>query len=408
MRIALYHNLPSGGAKRAVLEWTQQLATTHSIDVFTLSSADHSFCDLRPHVKKYEIFEFSPRKLFNSPLGRLNQFQRWRDLGDLVTLNQRIADTINDDEYDVLFANTCKFTFIPSIIQFVDIPSVYYLHEPFGAGFVRSIHRPYAHESGWRKTIDQFDPLIKMYRNRMESIQKTNAKRTTRLLANSNFTREWMKVTLGIDAPVSTYGVDLVGFRLEPEIQRQDFVLSVGELSPRKGFDFIVESLGLISPTRRPILVLACNRVEPAEQAFVLKLAIDLGVDLQVRTGLGTDELRTLYNQARLCVYAPVLEPFGLVPLEAMACETPVVGVKEGGVQESVIHQKTGLLVERDPNQFAAAVEGLLANPELCEEYGKNGRRHVLENWTWERSVDQLERHLIDCSLLSPRKFTDD
>ena len=214
-------------------------------------------------------------------------------------------------------------------------------------------------------------------------------------------------VTQGIDAPVCTYGVDLVGFRPEPQIERQDFVVSVGELSPRKGFDFIVESLGHIPPPKRFKLVLACNRVEPAEEAYIQKLAIDRGVDLQVLTGLGTDQLRHLYNQARLCVYAPVLEPFGLVPLEAMACETPVVGVKEVGVQESVIHQKTGLLVERDPQQFAAAVEGLLADPILCEEYGRNGRQHVLEHWTWERSVAHLEHHLIECSRVLQRNFSD-
>ena len=73
MRIALFHNAPSGGAKRAIYEWTRRLTEHHQIDVYTLNSADHDFCDIRPFVQQYQVFDFAPRKLFNSPWGRLNQ-----------------------------------------------------------------------------------------------------------------------------------------------------------------------------------------------------------------------------------------------------------------------------------------------------------------------------------------------
>jgi glycosyltransferase involved in cell wall biosynthesis len=92
------------------------------------------------------------------------------------------------------------------------------------------------------------------------------------------------------------------------------------------------------------------------------------------------------------------LEPFGLVPLEAMSCGTPVVGVREGGVQESIIHEHTGLLVKRDPEKFALAVQRLLSDKDLADEYGRNGREHVLKNWTWEQSVDSLEKYLFACA----------
>ena len=111
-------------------------------------------------------------------------------------------------------------------------------------------------------------------------------------------------------------------------------------------------------------------------------------------------ELAVQFNQARFCVYAPVLEPFGLVPLEAMACGSAVVGVCEGGVKESVVHQQTGLLVERDPVKFAEAIRFLLANPALAAKYGCNGREHVIKNWTWSQSTAKLEDHLIDCAAM--------
>ena len=398
MKIAVFHNLPSGGAKRALFEWCQRLVNAHSLDVFTLETADHDFCDIRPYATQHEIYEFSPRDLFRSPFGRLNQFQRWRDLGDLEKLNRRIAEQINRGGYDVLFANTCMYTFIPALLQQVKIPSVYYLHEPFGSGFYRSFERPYLRKADWRESLNRLDPLIRLYQGRLDSIQKRSVQKTTRLLANSNFTRERIHSGFGADSAFSPYGVDLNGFYPVEGAKRESYVVSVGEMSPRKGFDFVIKSLGTIPAEQRPLLKLACNIVHPDEFAYINKLAEQNSVQLEVLTGVKTAGLRELYAKARLCIYAPVMEPFGLVPLEAMACGTPVVGVREGGVQESILHEQTGLLVERNEQQFGLAILNLLASPELIDIYGENGHKHVLKNWTWEKSVSILSSQLAECA----------
>ncbi len=394
LRIALYHNLPSGGGKRAVYEWVRRLAERHQIDVYTLNSADHDFCDIRPFVKQHRIFEFLPHGLFQSPWGRLNQFQRWRDLGNLVELGRQIAQEIDAGRYDVVFAHTCIFTFIPTFLQFVRQPSIYYLHEPFGKAYVRKFERPYIRTSQMRAVVNRLDPLIELYAQRLEKVQRRSVQKTTLLLANSEFTREQMKLAFGEDTPVCYLGVDTGTFQPSSESRQPQTVLSVGEFSPRKGFAFLVESLGHIPANRRPRLKLVSNSVVPAEQAYVRDLAEQYGVEIQLRTRLNTTELACEYSAAQLCVYAPVLEPFGLVPLEAMACGTPVVGVREGGVAETVVHEQTGLLVDRAPVQFAAAVQRLLANPELAKQYGQKGREHVLKHWTWDQAVSRLEQYL--------------
>jgi glycosyltransferase involved in cell wall biosynthesis len=405
MRIALFHNTPSGGAKRSIYEWVKRLSLRHEIDVFTLSTADHSFCDIRPFAHSHVMVDFIPRKLFRSPLGRLNQFQRWLDLGDLSRIGKLIADKINQGHYDVIFANNCLFTFIPTFLQYVDRPSVFYLHEPFGQGFSRPIQRPFLQQSGYRKLIDRVDPLIRLYLGGMRALQDASVRRTKLLLANSLFTREQMRRNFGLDTPVCHYGVNTNNFYPMTGVEKEDFVLSVGELSPRKGFDFLVQSIGRISSNMHPKLVLACNNVDALEKTYIETLAVQKGVQLQIQTHLSTDELAILYNKACICVYSPVLEPFGLVPLEAMSCGTPVVGVREGGVQESIVHEHTGLLVDRDPDQFAAAIQHLLSNPELAAEYGRMGRKHVLHNWTWENSVSSLEKYLVECSNNTVRNY---
>lgn len=394
MRVALFHNTPSGGAKRAIYEWTRRLSTKHTIDVYTLSSADHDFCDLRPLVANHHSFDFSPKPLFQSPLGRLNQLQRWRDLNELKKVGQRIANKINKNGYDVVFAHTCMYTFAPAFLQFVQVPATYYLHEPLGRQFTRQFQRLYLKTTYLHTLINRFDPLIKLYNQRLATIQRAGIARTKRLLANSHFTRSCMALDFSTAIEVCYLGVDTDKFYPLAKNQRQNYILSVGELTPRKGFDFLVETLAHIPAQQRPSLRIACNMIDDQEKMYVQHLASQSGVNLQILSKLSADQLRLEYNRAQMCVYAPVLEPFGLVPLEAMACGTPVVGVREGGVQESIVHEQTGLLVARASTEFATAIQFLLANPSVAAAYGHNGRQHVLAQWTWEQAVARLEEQL--------------
>ncbi len=85
-----------------------------------------------------------------------------------------------------------------------------------------------------------------------------------------------------------------------------------------------------------------------------------------------------------------------MVPLEAMACGTPVLGVAEGGVRESVLDGMTGRLTPRDAGLFAAALLDLLDNPTELKRLGENGVSFVGEKWTWEGSSKELGRHLLE------------
>ena len=106
--------------------------------------------------------------------------------------------------------------------------------------------------------------------------------------------------------------------------------------------------------------------------------------------------MRDTYRRAGVVAFAPHLEPFGLVALEAAACATPVVGVREGGVRETVVDGETGYLTDRDPVAFAAALARVLDNPDRARCLGEKARARVLADWTWDRSADALEAHLVD------------
>jgi glycosyltransferase involved in cell wall biosynthesis len=165
-------------------------------------------------------------------------------------------------------------------------------------------------------------------------------------------------------------------------------------LTPLKGFDFLLEALATLPPAERLPLTIASNFQNPPEKAYLEQLAVNLGVTLKLVGNVTDQRLVELYNQAMLTLYAPVREPFGLVALESMACGTPVVAVGEGGTQETVQHEQTGLLVDRDPAQFAAAVRRLLADTALRETYGHWGRDHAVQNWNWDKAAATVQAHL--------------
>src|SRR5215218_4174163 len=95
MKIAVYHDLPSGGAKRTLYESMKRLSQHHTLDVYTLDTADQDFCNLSEYSSAEFVFHFSPSKLLPSPFGRLNQALRWMDLLRLDRLGREIAATID-------------------------------------------------------------------------------------------------------------------------------------------------------------------------------------------------------------------------------------------------------------------------------------------------------------------------
>ena len=399
MKIALFHNLPSGGAKRAVFEWTQRLAQRHTIDLFTMQSADHSFCDIGPFINDTYDWSFVPRRLFDSPLGRLNQLQRWRDLGDLDQIHCRMAQKLDAGGYDVIFAHTCQITFLPLLLAYVQTPSVYYLHEPFGRSLWAHVPRPYSDQrQGIRAKLNQIDPLIQMHDQRLAALRQRSLHRTSRLLANSRFTAQKMSEWYSASTDYSPYGVNSADFypldlASPPETPRQT-VISVGEMSRRKGFDFLIESIGRLPAENRPILWLVNNWRDPQEYGYLVELANAHNVTLRLDQNMNSAQLREAYNEADLCVYTPVNEPLGLVALEAMACGRAVVGVAEGGVAETVVDGVTGRLTPRNAPQFAEALAGLLADSAERTRLGQNARNYVLDEWSWEQSTTMIERHL--------------
>ncbi len=192
---------------------------------------------------------------------------------------------------------------------------------------------------------------------------------------------------------LDAYGVD----------RGRPYVLFVGRITRQKGIVHLLAAAHDFDPGAQ--LVLAAGAPdEPEIEREVIEgverlRAVRDGV-IWIEKMLEKREVIQLLTHAAVFVVPSVYEPMGIVNLEAMACETPVVASRVGGIPEVVEDPVTGLLVPpADPPALAAAVNELLRDPERARRMGKAGRQRVLDQFTWravaERTLE-LYRRLIE------------
>ncbi|MEU6811185.1 glycosyltransferase [Streptomyces sp. NPDC046831] len=200
-------------------------------------------------------------------------------------------------------------------------------------------------------------------------------------------------VPCGVDAAHFRPGTDTGG---APAREQRHRLLACGRLVPRKGYDQAVRALARIPDTE--LLVAGgppADRLHTEPEARRLRqLAGREGVGDRVRLLGAVDPGRmpALIRSADLVLCTPAYEPFGIVPLEAMACGVPVVAADVGGHRDTVVDGRTGRLVPAgDPAAIAAAVRDLLDGDITRRQYGAAGRERVLARFTWQRVAAGVE-----------------
>jgi D-inositol-3-phosphate glycosyltransferase len=189
-------------------------------------------------------------------------------------------------------------------------------------------------------------------------------------------------------------GVDLSLFRPRGETEPRDRQLKrlvvVSRLVERKGIGNVIAALPDLPDTE---LVVAGGPASDgldadSEALRLVDLARRLGVAHRVdlRGRVGRDRLPALLRSADAVVCVPWYEPFGIVPLEAMACGVPVIASAVGGLVDTVVDGVTGLHVPpREPAAVAEAAGRLLANPAYARSLGAAGAKRAMRRYGWER-----------------------
>ncbi|WP_462265433.1 glycosyltransferase family 4 protein [Mucilaginibacter sp.] len=189
--------------------------------------------------------------------------------------------------------------------------------------------------------------------------------------------------------------------------QDQHILLQLGRMVPRKGVDNVIRSLGHLKNAQNTCLVIVGgdsenpDDINNPELNRLRRIAAEHGVTACIKfAGRKSRELlKYYYAAADIFISTPWYEPFGITPLEAMACGTPVIGSNVGGIKYSVADGRTGALVPpENPAALAEKIDELTADAGLLETMSANAIERVNTYFTWAtvaKNIDKLYRTIV-------------
>jgi len=279
--------------------------------------------------------------------------------------------------------------------QLLQIPMVLTTHslEPHRPWKVEQLGTAY-HASSWveRTAYQNADGVIAVSQSMKEDVHRLYGVPPERIgIIHNGINLDQYQPTLDPEV-LDRHGID----RTLP------YVLFVGRITRQKGIIHLVNAIRFIDPGAQ--IVLCAGAPDTKEIGEEMEQAVDearrqtANPIVWIPEMLAKEAIISLYSQASVFVCPSVYEPFGIINLEAMACETPVVASQVGGIPEVVIPDQTGFLVAIDPRSehdvepanpqrfsedLAAAVNRLLRAPEASREMGKRARKRVEAHFSW-------------------------
>ncbi len=196
--------------------------------------------------------------------------------------------------------------------------------------------------------------------------------------------------------PHEFYPVDKFLARMILKLDAQEFILlQLGRMVPRKGIDNVIKALAPLQKqgikARLVVVGGALETPNPREEpelARLQQIASDHGVSERV-TFVGRknrDTLKFYYSASDIFITTPWYEPFGITPLESMACGVPVIGSEVGGIKYSVLDSKTGYLVPpNNPDALASKIQLLLEDEKSMAQMKEQALKRVETLFTWKK-----------------------
>lgn len=293
---------------------------------------------------------------------------------------RQITKIVDYFKPDIIHVNHCFFlAWIANIIRSI-----------YGIGYVMTIHGTDIYQN----TID----------NRFMILSKQGVSRACSIICVSNHTRKWLFKIFGKNLKpktrIITGGIDLDSYKtirdtaaLDRKYNLKDkkVIIFVGRLTKEKGVEYLIKASKKI---KGEIYIIG----DGVWKKYLQNLASQIGTkNVHFLGYFGKNyinELKDFYTRADVAVLPSVVdESLGLVALEAMACRTPIVASRKGGIPLAVKDNWNGFLVRpRSAKAITEGVNKILTEPELAKNFGINARKIVEERFSWQTIAPGIEK----------------
>jgi D-inositol-3-phosphate glycosyltransferase len=387
--LATLGGVDSGGQNVYVAELAKQLAKRgYEIDVFTRWD-DMELCEIINWVPGVRVIHVKAGPLNIIPKEELLQYMPAFTASMLSFIGKEKI------QYDLIHANFFMSAMVAANLkEILNIPFVVTFH---ALGHVRRIHQ---------KEQDKF-PSERL------AIEEMAVRKADLIIAECPQDKEDLmkfynasenKITIvpcGF-SPSEFYPINQTLARMILNLPTDEkIVLQLGRMVPRKGVDNVVRALGGLKSSGKHIrLVIVGGETDAPDPALcpeiarLQKIAADEGV-LDSITFVGRKDrnvLKYYYSAADIFITTPWYEPFGITPLEAMACGIPVIGSNVGGIKSTVVNGRTGYLVPpNDPKALAKKIDQLIASPILLNSMKFNAIKRVNSLFTWANIAKMVD-----------------
>lgn len=360
MKIAFYHELHKGGARRGTNEFAKQLKNRgHQVDLYTIDKRS----DEKEFYTNIYGYRFVP-KIWRGNNWKIRLYKDTIELFELYKLNRKIAKVINKKKYDACYLAASFFLESPFILNHLTVPTFFYCNDPY----YRIIYERDLFNKDklpfYKIWYENLNRIIRKY------LDKNNISKAKYIIAISNYVKISFFNIYKIHSEIIYYGVHEKYFAPRNDHKLYD-ILYIGSRDFLDGYPLFKKVLDN------------------------LKLDLKIRAVLFEEEWLSDKDLLETYQASKILVATAFREPLGLVPLEAMACGVPVIAVNEGGHKETIINGKTGYLVGKDPKEIASKIDLLLSDKTLYKKMSVSARENVIKNWSWEKRGAELEALLV-------------
>ena len=246
----------------------------------------------------------------------------------------------------------------------------------YGPKIMWFCNEPMLHLEGTKKRKNRYKLKL------MQIIEKMFSKRIDLIIANSEFTKNMIKETMGLDSKLIYSGVDTDYYKRKNIEKKDNTVFFISRIEKEKNVGFLLE---LAQDMKEIEFIIGGDGLYNEE----LKKKAPKNVKFLGR--ISEEEKREWYSKASVFAFPTFNEPLGVVPMESMACELPVVAFSSGGCKETIKDGETGFLCKNE-KEFKQNLILLLKDAKLRENMGKMGRKRVIAFFSVKSMIDNTEK----------------